>query len=444
MRRKLKQLIIILLVILLINVVANVYLTGNVYKVKQNYNKILDEYVQVEDTMNTLIRNVYGIQAITLTVVITDDDIERYNSNEQIEKFHQECMDNLNTLKGKFDSDEELKIYHNLYSNYLNYKNEQESLKDLGKTDAARYFVNSVLEPRINSMNSDMESLIEIGEKKIENVKEEIKDRDDQSKIIIISVIVTSIIALITLFVYFIRYSGRIIDTFDKEKSDHEKALINMQGKTIEGMAELVESRDGDTGTHVKNTAKYVEMIARQLALDSVYKDKMDEEYIGLLKRFAPLHDVGKIVVSDTILLKPGRLTDEEFEIMKTHTTEGGKIINSILLGIESDDKVKIARDIAKNHHEKWNGKGYPEGLKGEEIPLSARIMSVADVFDALISKRCYKKAFPVSEAFDIIEEDSGVQFDPVVVEAFLKLRPKIEKYLEKQRIEEMVGTIEE
>ena len=138
------------------------------------------------------------------------------------------------------------------------------------------------------------------------------------------------------------------------------------------------------------------------------------------------MHDIGKIIISDTILNKPGKLTPEEFEIMKTHASAGAKIVYEILGGIENIKYVEIASDIAHFHHEKWNGKGYPEGKKEKEIPLCARIMAVADVFDALISERCYKKAMSYEDAFNLIQNESGEHFDPQIVELFMELKDEI------------------
>lgn len=141
----------------------------------------------------------------------------------------------------------------------------------------------------------------------------------------------------------------------------------------------------------------------------------------------APLHDIGKINISDTVLNKPGRLTAEEFEIIKTHSAEGGKIIRQTLTNIESEEYLKMAEDMAMYHHEKWNGSGYPAHLAGEQIPLAARIMAVVDVFDALTSKRVYKDAFSIDKAFQIMEESSGSHFDPAIVGEFLSMRDEIE-----------------
>ena len=148
--------------------------------------------------------------------------------------------------------------------------------------------------------------------------------------------------------------------------------------------------------------------------------------------RSAPLHDVGKINISDKILNKPGKLTDEEFEIMKTHTTAGREIIEKAINTVKGEVYLKEARNMAAYHHERWDGKGYPEGLHGEVIPLSARIMAVADVFDALSSARVYKPAFPLEKALDIIKEGAGTQFDPKCVEVFLDALPEIKVILSK------------
>ena len=154
---------------------------------------------------------------------------------------------------------------------------------------------------------------------------------------------------------------------------------------------------------------------------DGVYTDIIDEHFISLLYSLAPLHDVGKIVVSDQILKKPGKLTPEEFEEMKKHASAGGKVVRQILSGITDDEFIDFASDIATYHHEKWDGSGYPEHLSGDKIPLSARIMAIADVYDALTSERCYKKAMSPEKAFTIIQEESGTHFDPKLVEVFLK-----------------------
>ncbi len=218
----------------------------------------------------------------------------------------------------------------------------------------------------------------------------------------------------------YIYYNDLIQQDTKEALVSNQKKVSNMQAHIISGLSNLIENRDSETGEHVARTGKYVKIIAENAAKDGVYSDIIDEHFIDLLYSAAPLHDVGKIVVSDKILKKPGKLTPEEFEQMKKHASSGGKIVRQILSGITDEEYIEFAADIATYHHEKWNGTGYPEHLSKENIPLSARIMAIADVFDALISERCYKKAMPPEKAFGIIKEESGSHFDPKLVDVFL------------------------
>ena len=209
-------------------------------------------------------------------------------------------------------------------------------------------------------------------------------------------------------------------------------ATAKMQNGLIITMADMVESRDSDTGAHVQKTAEYVRIIADSLKKNGYYLDKLTPKFMSDIVMSAPLHDVGKIGISDTVLNKPGKLTDEEYEIMKTHTTFGKEIMEKAIVTVKGENYLKEARNMAAYHHERWDGRGYPEGLHGEVIPLSARIMSVADVFDALTSPRVYKPAFPLSEALKILEEGSGTQFDPKCINAFMDALPEVKKVLKK------------
>jgi HD-GYP domain-containing protein (c-di-GMP phosphodiesterase class II) len=208
----------------------------------------------------------------------------------------------------------------------------------------------------------------------------------------------------------------------------------DMQDKIIYSIANLVENRDNDTGDHIKRTSAYVYFIAVKAKELGYYTEELTTDFIKLITKAAPMHDLGKIVVPDSILKVPRRLTTEEFEIMKKHTTEGARIIREIYSNIESEEFIDCAANIAYYHHEKYNGSGYPCGLKGEEIPLEARIMAIADVFDALVSQRCYKDAYPVTKAFDMIINDSGTHFDPKLVEAFTECQDDIIEYIVSQK----------
>ena len=218
-------------------------------------------------------------------------------------------------------------------------------------------------------------------------------------------------------------YKGATADTarYIDEVQKKSGQIAKLQNGLVLVLADMVESRDQCTGDHVRKTAAYAGIILRQMQKEGIYADQLSEEFISEVVNSAPLHDVGKITVSDAILNKPGKLTDEEFNAMKSHTTEGGKIIDkAITLVSEESGFLTEARNMAACHHEKWNGKGYPNGASGEDIPLSARVMAVADVFDALVSRRSYKEPFTVEKAFDIIRNDAGTHFDPLVVQAFL------------------------
>ncbi|SFD15026.1 HD-GYP domain-containing protein [Ruminococcus albus] len=209
-------------------------------------------------------------------------------------------------------------------------------------------------------------------------------------------------------------------------------STLKMQDGLIITMADMVENRDSDTGDHIQKTAAYVRIIVSGLKEKGYYAEKITPKFMSDVVRSAPLHDVGKINIPDGVLNKPGKLTPEEYEIMKTHTTAGKKIMEHAIETVEGDSYLKEARNMAAYHHERWDGKGYPEGLHGEVIPLSARIMAVADVFDALTSPRVYKPAFPLDKALSIIEEGNGTQFDPKCVEAFMDSLDEVKKVLRK------------
>lgn len=261
---------------------------------------------------------------------------------------------------------------------------------------------------------------------------------------------------------------------------EQNRIITRMQNGLIMVMADMVEGRDSDTGNHIRKTAAYTRILLEKLREKGYYLDQITDDFIEDVEQSAPLHDVGKIAVSDMILNKPGRLTDEEFEIMKTHASEGKRLIEQAISTVEGEEAfeeivlgehaaghtaesdaenegtpasaetaaaaaasssassaeghatyLKEARNMAAYHHEKWNGRGYPEGLSGDEIPLSARVMAIADVFDALTSKRVYKDAMPFEKAVSIIEEESGTHFDPKCVEAFEESLDEFKKVLD-------------
>lgn len=200
----------------------------------------------------------------------------------------------------------------------------------------------------------------------------------------------------------------------------------------VMGFATLVENRDGSTGGHIRRTTEYVKMLAEELKKRGFYKEELTKDFMKNLVMAAPMHDVGKIAIPDAILQKPGRLTKEEYEIMKTHAERGGKIIQETFAHM-GEEYENMAYEVATYHHEKWNGKGYPQGLSRKEIPLCARIMAVADVFDAISANRCYRAALPLEECFEIIKKGSGQDFDPIIVEVFLDMENRIREVCKKE-----------
>ncbi len=226
----------------------------------------------------------------------------------------------------------------------------------------------------------------------------------------------------------YVYYNDLVTQDMNTDLLNQQKKVSDMQVKIISGLANLIESRDTETGEHVIRTSEYVRILAEDCRAKGLYTDILTDHYIELLYTLAPMHDVGKIVVSDTVLKKPGKLTPEEYEEIKKHAAQGGKVVRQVLADITDEEYLAFASDIATYHHERWDGSGYPFGIKGEDIPLCARFMTIADSFDALVSKRCYKDPIPVDEALELMKSESGTHFDPKLLEVFLKYK---EKYIE-------------
>lgn len=198
--------------------------------------------------------------------------------------------------------------------------------------------------------------------------------------------------------------------------------IVSLENKNllVFSLAKLAESRDCETGAHLERIREYSRMLAEELSKCERYSKEIDADYIQTIYLTSPLHDIGKVGIPDNILLKPGKLTVEEFEVMKQHALIGSQTLDAALQAYPAAQYLKVARDIARSHHEKFNGSGYPQGLAGEDIPLCARIVTVADVYDAMTTKRVYKEAFTHETARSIIIEGRGTDFDPDVVDAFL------------------------
>lgn len=201
--------------------------------------------------------------------------------------------------------------------------------------------------------------------------------------------------------------------------------ISHIKDMMVLGMATMVESRDNSTGGHIKRTSSVIDIYSKHL-LPYCEQLHINAEFLQMLSKAAPMHDLGKIAIADSILQKQGRYNNDEYNQMKRHAAEGASIVESILRGVENDKFVELAKNVAHYHHEKWDGSGYPDGLAGDNIPLEARIMALADVFDALVSKRCYKEAYSYDMAFDIIESSLGTHFDPFLGKIFLECRGEL------------------
>jgi putative two-component system response regulator len=207
-----------------------------------------------------------------------------------------------------------------------------------------------------------------------------------------------------------------------EERSQEAELLKDV---IIEAMGEMAEYRDPETGSHIHRTRAYVHLLSETLVSRGFFRDQLTDDYITLLWKSAPLHDIGKVAIRDSILLKPGKLTPEEFEEMKKHTLYGEEVISNLeQMAGRPTSFLSCAKEIVGGHHEKYDGSGYPRGLVGDAIPVAGRIMAVADVYDALISKRVYKNSMSHGKAMDIMIEGKGSHFDPVLIEAFIEVEP--------------------
>lgn len=230
-------------------------------------------------------------------------------------------------------------------------------------------------------------------------------------------------------YVRLLNHYNTELETAVQEKTEH---ISKMQDKILLGVADMIESRDSSTGGHVKRTSEVVRIFTRELKEFQISYG-FSKEFLACVAKAAPMHDLGKITVDDRILRKPGKFTPEEFEEMKNHAGRGGEIVARVLCGVEDETFIQIAENMAHYHHEKWDGSGYPDHLSGIGIPLEARIMALADVFDALVSKRCYKESMDYDTAFHIIEESLGSHFDPELGKLFIGCREQLTEYYDRE-----------
>lgn len=221
------------------------------------------------------------------------------------------------------------------------------------------------------------------------------------------------------------RHLERMMDEKTEEISELQYAIVRV-------MSEMVERRDGSAGQHLLRTQDYLKILLAEVKKSNIYTEELQEINEDLFISASQLHDVGKISIPDRILLKPGKLTREEFEVMKTHTSLGKDAINGAMAGVRDINFLEIAAAFAGSHHERWDGIGYPDGLRGKDIPIEGRLMAIVDVYDALISERPYKRALPHEDAARIIVEESGTHFDPLLVEVFASVSDRFKAVTKK------------
>lgn len=416
----------------------------NLNKISANYEQTMEGSLKDRLNLYDLCRLMNRHHTIVSWYVLTDDPSDKLSYETDAAAFKSEIMDILEELDESISGSEKEQIFHTVYSNTINYFSNTEKVFKMGSetgAETARYYVTSFLANYIHSVNADtdvMDGYIADEMKKIGDKMEKSIKFAEISEIIciicIVSVVAVCIVLCVGITSKLENYKNRLEEENERKTQsliDHNKKMLAIQESTVIGMAALIESRDHDTGEHVKRTGKYVGLLTRAAQRAGYCADILTDNYAELVIRAAPMHDIGKIAVSDVILQKPGRLTEEEFELMKGHTTAGRRIVVEVLGNIEEREYIEIAAQIAEGHHEKWDGSGYPRGLSGEDIPICARIMAVADVFDALVSERCYKPPMSVDEAFKIIEESGGSHFDPVLARLFCDNRKDIEKVLD-------------
>lgn len=408
---------------------------------RQIYENSMEEAIENSIFMDK-IRRLVNQELLTssfYTIATSNEVLAHY---EQVEKnIRAELTECLSDFGKRMVGNEKAKIFHTINAGCQSVFQDNDLIRSMHSNGSKIYVEQYILGNIAHSkeiLDSGLNSLAKYIDSELARTK---KDLSFHYKMIVVSFSVAVFMSIgisvvltvvCTMFTSQLEINKNNLQNDIIKKSDEiteqNKKIIYIQEQTIYGMANLIESRDSDTGEHVKRTSLYVELLGKAAKEAGYHKEIITDGYIELLKKAAPMHDIGKIAVSDSILKKPGKLTEEEFKKIQNHTIAGEKIIREVLSGIESEDYVKIAADVAVGHHERWDGNGYPYKLKGEEISLEARIMAIADVFDALVSPRCYKDPFSTDEAFEIISLSRGTHFDPVLTDLFISKKDEVVK----------------
>ena len=437
------KIFILVLIAGVIGITSVSVLTVGIAMLSKTYNEITNDYSATLQSTSTIRMLLYKHQAIISKHVMATEEEKMVEYELEAENIEGMLSSAFSGLERIMKGGEREQLYHSAYTGFRSYiSNAETAMKfsRLGQDKTADYYIVNVMETNVKTVSIAFDDLDNFAKNEILNLRQKMDHYIYFSRISAFIIIPVIAAAVVFCSVQCFKMTSNLnsyknqleIDIENKNKAlhEHNEKMLQLQDNTIIGMANLIENRDGGTGEHVKRTSVYVAMLAQAAKKSGYEKETLTDSYIELLRKAAPLHDIGKIVVSDTILLKPAKLTPEEYEKMKLHACEGGRIVREVIGKLGDEEYIDIAANVAAYHHEKWNGSGYNKGLSGTEIPLCARIMAIADVFDALISKRCYKEEFPIDEAFKIIEDSAGSHFDPVLVKIFIDIRPQIEDYL--------------
>ncbi len=435
----------------LLNLFASIVCISGMFIMQYNLNEILENYEQniegnLRDRLNMsdICRLMSRHHIIVSWHTLTDSPEVMLSYEEEAALLKEDILSMLDEINENIATDEKEQLFHTVYSNTISYFSNAENAFEMsreGSDATAKYYMTSFLTDFIDKITSDIEILDGYISQEmditIQKMEHSIAVAEASEKICIILICLTMAVCII-MCVGITSHLEKYKDLLEKENKrktqaliEHSQRMLALQENTIIGMASMIESRDQETGEHVIRTSKYVELLTHAAQKAGYYPEILTDDYAELLIKAAPMHDIGKITISDSILQKPDRLTEEEFEIMKSHTTAGGRIIIEAMGNIEEKEYIDIAAQVAESHHEKWDGSGYPKGLKDNDIPIGARIMAVADVFDALISKRRYKDPMSVDQALSIIQESGGSHFDPRLAIIFCNSKEEILKVLD-------------
>lgn len=438
-----QKIFVVVLISGIISILGEIVLMYNISSFSRNYKLIVDEHAVNRIYASDISTLAYRHQSIVAKHLIAEDEEQYEVYEKECETVKEELMNRMVAFEKRMAGDKREQLYHEVYSNINSYlKNADIAIKlsRQGNKSTAYYYYDAIMSGFLNKVDSSIYELDEYTEAQMSGARKTMDEYLERSRIVGIACTICIAAATLICLVYCVKITtdlDKYKDNLEKEvKSQteeirkHNEKMLSIQNNTILGMANLIENRDGDTGGHIKRTSYYVSVLANAAQNSGYHKEILTDEYIELLVKAAPMHDIGKIAVPDNILKKPGKLTAEEYEEMKKHAEQGGRIVREVLGNIEEREYVDIAAAVASGHHEKWDGTGYPKGLAGEDIPICARIMAIADVFDALVSHRCYKDAMSEDEAISIIKESAGTHFDPELARLFVASREQVSRIM--------------